>query len=98
MARGASSRSARYGLPAEIADLRTESGPNESSALRAPPPARAGPWDEMISLRPLKEFVQKLNPDHPLRVVLMAEPDEIDRDEYYVKLTVWLRLLPNEGS
>jgi hypothetical protein len=51
----------------------------------------------MISLRPLKEFVQQLNPDHPLRVVLMSEPDEMDRAEYCVKLTVWLRLLPNEG-
>ena len=49
-----------------------------------------------MSLRPLKEFVQRLSPDHPLRVVLMDEPDEIDRAEYCVKLTVWLRLLPNQ--
>jgi hypothetical protein len=50
-----------------------------------------------VSLRPLKEFVQRLSPDHPLRVVLMEEPDEIDRTEYCVKLAIWLRLLPNEG-
>ena len=49
-----------------------------------------------ISLRPMKEFVEKLSANHPLRIVLMSEPDEIGRSEYLVKLTVWLRLLPND--
>ncbi len=48
-----------------------------------------------VSLRPIKEFVRALRPDHPLRLVLMGEPDEMDRGEYYVKLTIWLRLLPD---
>ena len=50
-----------------------------------------------VSIRPIKEFAQKLSPDHPLRIVLMGEPDEIGQGEYLVKLTVWLRLLPNDG-
>ncbi|MGP8146968.1 MAG: hypothetical protein ACLQAS_06110 [Thermoplasmata archaeon] len=45
----------------------------------------------------MKEFVEKLSANHPLRIVLMSEPDEIGRSEYLVKLTVWLRLLPNDG-
>ena len=39
-----------------------------------------------------------LRPDHPLRVVLSGEPDEIQTFEYLVKLPIWLRLLPNESS
>ena len=48
-----------------------------------------------VATRPLKDIVRKLPPDHPLRVVVLSEPDEIDGDEYFVKLTIWLRLLPN---
>ncbi len=55
------------------------------------------PRNGAISLRPMKEFVAKLSANHPLRIVLMSEPDEIGRAEYLVKLTVWLRLLPNDG-
>jgi len=51
----------------------------------------------MVSLRPIKEVVRKLSPDHPLRMVLMGEPDTMDRGEYFVKLTVWLRLLPADA-
>ncbi len=46
----------------------------------------------------MKEFAQKLSANHPLRIVLMGEPDEIGRGEFLVKLTVWLRLLPNDGQ
>lgn len=46
----------------------------------------------------MKEFAQKLSASHPLRIVLMDEPDEIGRGEYLVKLIVWLRLLPNDGE
>ncbi len=49
-----------------------------------------------VATRPLKEVVRKLPPDHPLRVVILSEPDEIDGDECFVKLTVWLRLLPDD--
>ena len=77
-------------VPAEGEDLAT-------LAFRAPLPQSSRPSDALVSLRPLKEFVQRLSPDHPLRVVLMEEPDEIDRTEYCVKLAIWLRLLPNEG-
>jgi hypothetical protein len=46
----------------------------------------------------MKEFIRKLSPNHPLRAVLAGEPDVMDRGEFYVKLTVWLRLLPNDGQ
>jgi hypothetical protein len=47
-----------------------------------------------VSLRPVKQFVRSLEPAHPLRVVVISEPDEMDRSEYLIKLAVWLRLLP----
>ncbi len=62
-------------------------------SLRSPVPGNGS-----ISLRPIKEFAQKLSANHPLRIVLMGEPDEIGRGEFLVKLTVWLRLLPNDGQ
>ena len=51
-----------------------------------------------VATRPLKEIVRKLPPDHPLRVVILSELDELDGDECFVKLTVWLRLLPKDSE
>ena len=45
----------------------------------------------------VKEIVRKLPLGHPLRVVVLSEPDEIDGNECFVKLSVWLRLLPKDG-
>ncbi len=67
-----------------------------TSPSRPPSPTTIPP--ETVSLRPIKEFVRNLRPDHPLRLVLVGEPDEMDRSEYYVKLTIWLRLLPLESG
>jgi hypothetical protein len=92
MARGASSRSARYGFPAEIADLSPETGPDESAAFRPPLPFPSEPDDEMISLRAVKQYVRGLRANHPLRVVLMGEPDEMTRAEFASKLLGWVRL------
>jgi hypothetical protein len=47
----------------------------------------------MVQMAPLKEFARKLRPDHPLRVVLAEEPEEMDSEEYCVKISIWLRLL-----
>jgi hypothetical protein len=66
-------------------------------ASRPPTPVQSSESDQAVSLRPIKEFVRNLRPDHPLRMVLVGEPDELDRREYYVKLTIWLRLLPLSG-
>jgi hypothetical protein len=53
--------------------------------------------ERKVSIRPLKEFAEQLSPDHPLRVVLLSEPDTINAGDYCVKLEVWLRLLPVDG-
>jgi hypothetical protein len=68
-----------------------------TSSSRSPSPPQITGANGKVSLRPIKEFVRSLRPDHPLRTVLMGEPDHIDSSEYLVKLTVWLRLLPNDG-
>ena len=49
-----------------------------------------------VAIRPVKDVVRMLPPGHPLRVVVLSEPDELDGNEYFVKLSVWLRLLPKD--
>lgn len=67
-----------------------------TSSSWPPPLLDVGRSDGKIETRPLKEIVRKLPRDHPLRVVILSEPDDMDLNEYFVKLTVWLRLLPIE--
>ncbi|MGI0132659.1 MAG: hypothetical protein ACREDK_06165 [Thermoplasmata archaeon] len=50
-----------------------------------------------VLIRPIKEFVRRLEANHPLRLALAGEPDEMDSAEYLVKLSVWLRLMPEDG-
>jgi len=75
---------------------------SRAGALTTASPSPSLPTGEdvrtKVSLRPVKEFVRSLRPEHPLRIVLAGEPDEIERSEYFVKLTVWLRLLPPDGD
>ena len=59
------------------------------SSSRGSLPAQPG----VISLRPLKDVVEKLKPDHPLRILLTGEPDEIPCGEYLAKVSGWYRLL-----
>ena len=48
---------------------------------------------KMIDIRSLKEFaLREIPPDCPLREILLAEKDEIDADEFIVKVPVFLRL------
>ena len=47
----------------------------------------------MVSLREMKEMVQGLGPSHPLRILLLGEPDEIPRQEYANKVVGWFRLI-----
>ena len=88
MTSGASPREARETTGSKAYPLEIPS-PSPSSAANARPNAK-------VATRPLKEIVRKLPPDHPLRVVVLSEPDEIDGNECFVKLTVWLRLLPDK--
>lgn len=64
-----------------------------------PPSPRRGALSRARTVRllPLKEFARKLRPDHPLRVVLVEEPDEMDAAEFCVKVTIWLRLVLEPG-
>jgi hypothetical protein len=51
-----------------------------------------------VSLRPFKASVDYLPPDHPLKVLLALEPDEIPREEYATKLVGWWRLLRSSAA
>ena len=62
-----------------------------------PSPAATPLANGKVSIGPVKEIVRKLPLGHPLRVVVLSEPDEIDGNECFVKLSVWLRLLPKDG-
>ncbi len=46
-----------------------------------------------MDLRPLKASIQRLRADHPLRELILAEPDRMERAEYGAKAEVWYRLL-----
>ncbi len=47
----------------------------------------------VVRMRPLKDFVLKLPVDHPLRVVISAEDDMMNAEEFCYKLKTWLRLI-----
>ena len=77
----------------------SSSGPGGSPSSSRPPSLPVAPSPNgKVATGPLKDIVRKLPPNHPLRVVVLSEPDEIDGDEYFVKLTVWLRLLPSDAN
>jgi len=67
-----------------------------TTASPSPSPIIAPLANGKVPLGPVKEIVRKLPLGHPLRVVVLSEPDEIDGKECFVKLGVWLRLLPKE--
>jgi hypothetical protein len=77
-----------------LAVVRSPPSPYLRPAL--PPAGSAGAdqsSSEVISMRPIKEVIRGLSPDHPLRIVLLGEPDEMPRAEYGAKLKGWFRLL-----
>ena len=50
---------------------------------------------EMVDIRPLKRMVKRDFPnDSSIRNVILSEPDSIPKEEYAIKLLVWLKLLP----
>ncbi len=57
-------------------------------------------WEgpDLVSLRPWKAVLASLAPDHPLRMVLASQPDEIPRAEYVSKVGGWYRLLQAGAS
>jgi hypothetical protein len=64
-----------------------------AQSSRSPFQLDAPPTRGTVSLRRMKESVRRLDPDHPLRLVLASEPDEISWEEYATKVEVWFRLL-----
>lgn len=48
---------------------------------------------KMVSLKRLKGIASKLGPRHPLRVIMLTEPDEIPWAEYTTKAKIWWMLL-----
>lgn len=49
--------------------------------------------DLPVSLREMKALAQSLDPSHPLRILVLGEPDEISRHEYASKVVGWFRLI-----
>lgn len=47
----------------------------------------------LVSLREIKQTAEEFGPTHPLRIILLGEPDELPRQEYLAKLPGWFRLL-----
>lgn len=63
-----------------------------------PPASLDGPAiDGTITITPLKAMALRLRFDHPLRLVLMAEPDRMAPEVYLSRLELWLRLLSVSG-
>jgi len=55
--------------------------------------------DATIDLRALKTMLeQRLPPSHPLRVLVVGEPDFMPRSEYRSKLPGWFRILMNRAD
>lgn len=48
---------------------------------------------ETVDLRPLKLAVGRLALRHPLRDVVLSEPDTVPFGEYAAKVLVWIKLL-----
>jgi hypothetical protein len=64
-----------------------------TTSSRSPSLVRFGGADLMVSLREMKAMAQGLEPSHPLRVLILGEPDEIPRQEYATKVVGWFRLI-----
>ncbi len=66
-----------------------------AAALEAPTLHSLGPpaHTRTVSLRRLKAIAERMGPRHPLRLVLLSEPDEVPWEEYASKSEIWFRLL-----
>lgn len=46
-----------------------------------------------IRITSLKDLALKLEENHPLKMILLAEEDEMSPEEYLSRIRTWLRLL-----
>lgn len=72
--------------------------PSSSRRISSERSAEALPFsgpeaEESVSLRSLKRLAGKLAPAHPLRAVLLNEPDELPWNEYVTKAAIWAQLM-----
>lgn len=52
-----------------------------------------------VKIHSLKRMVQRDYPENaPIRKLILSEPDEIPIEEYAIKMSVWLKLLPVKRS
>jgi hypothetical protein len=72
-------------------------GAHTITASLSPSPRFDGA-DLMVSLREIKAMVHGLEPTHPLRILVLGEPDEIPRQEYASKILGWYRLIVTRGD
>ncbi|MCI4337094.1 MAG: hypothetical protein L3K17_07915 [Thermoplasmata archaeon] len=72
--------------------LRRSERPDLGAHNDAPAPLPTGA-PAIVTLRPLKEVARRLAPAHPLRILLLGEPDEMPAAEFASKAGGWLRLL-----
>jgi len=82
MARGASTTVARAGAH----NIITTASPSPSLPL-------FDGADLMVSLREMKAMAHALDASHPLRILLLGEPDEMPQHEYAAKVVGWFRLI-----
>ena len=47
--------------------------------------------EQIINIRELKEFAQKLS--DPVRTLVLSSPDEMGREEFITKFVEWRKLL-----
>ena len=82
------------GIDGPLLAPRAVEGPGTGPAPRSEQAREdQGSIDEMVSLGPIKELIRGMRTDHPLRIVLNGEPDEMPQWEYRLKVSGWVRLL-----
>jgi hypothetical protein len=75
------------------ADRDQSSGWEGGEGGRAFPTGSGALPQTSVSLRPLKAVAETFGPTHPLRTLLLSEPDEVPAAEYALKVGSWFRLL-----
>jgi hypothetical protein len=76
---------------APMVEFPTRSGAPDANPGSAPRAQAASVG--VVSLRPLKVIAESFDPAHPLRILLMGEPDELPAEEYLTKVRGWFRLM-----
>lgn len=49
-------------------------------------------------MREMKSLVLRLEPNDPLRILVLGEPDELSRSDYAAKVVGWFRLMAHRAA